>query len=135
MALDTTQKEWEVFSISHNIENAIICFPAKDGHVPQTLLATQTSTINLNTHIHTNKHICTGQKWKLLLPPVVGTSTFLKDIEALAKYRPLKLRLIEPGGRVFPGTIGKEEISIPRFREFQPMVPTYEMLKINCIAK
>lgn len=99
MTLDTTQKEWEVFSSSHNIENAIICFPAKDGHVPQILLATQTMLRsgfhNKLKHTHTHKHIYTGEKWKLLLPPVVGTSTFLKDIEALAKYRPLKLRLQE----------------------------------------
>ena len=69
-------------------------------------------------------------------PYVVTTSTFLKDIEALTKYRPATLRLVETRGKVLPGTVGNEEISIPRrFKIFHPAVPTYEMLKIKCTTK
>lgn len=42
-----------------------------------------------------------------------------KDIGVLAKYKALNLRLVEPRGKVLPGTVGKEVILIPRsFREF-----------------
>lgn len=69
-------------------------------------------------------------------PYVVATSTFLEDIEALAKYRTAKFRLVELRGKVLLGAVGKEEISIPRrFRIFHPVVPTYEMLKGNWPAK
>ena len=79
-----------------------------------------------HTHTHThaqthmNTHKCTGENKRYWLCMIATSfSKGHKDIGILAKYRAPNLRLVEPKGKVLPGTVGKEVILIPRsFREF-----------------
>ena len=100
-----------------------------DGHVTQGFCSypdnvnvrlPQQSSMHTHTHAqtHVDTYTYTGENKRYWLC-MIATSTFLKDVGVLAKYRAPNLRLVEPRGKVWPGTVGKEVILIPRsFREF-----------------
>ena len=98
-----------------------------DGHVTQGFCSYPDSVnvrlpqqSSMHTHTHRHTWTCTSAQGKIKdTDCMIATSTFLKDVGVLVKYRAPNLRLVEPRGKVLPGTVGKEVILIPRsFREF-----------------